>query len=112
MIDIYNTKNKTKNKKLRQVYDEMRKKWEKNEIPIWVFRQPTVLRKPTYVKCGFWTHICTGVGFTGTGAGWTLPTCAIPMCHPSTVQFQYNPLPQPLTALHRRSSQPTTFLAP
>ena len=24
-----------------------------------------------------------GVGFVGTGAGWTLPTHAVPVCHPS-----------------------------
>src|SRR5882762_5781157 len=35
----------------------------------------------------FWvrvsTHTRMGVGFTGMGAGWTLLTCAVPMCHPS-----------------------------
>ena len=31
------------------------------------------------------THICCGVGtgFVGTGAGWTSPTRAVPMCHPN-----------------------------
>ena len=24
----------------------------------------------------------TGMGFAGTGAGWTSPTHAVPMCHP------------------------------
>jgi len=37
--------------------------------------------------CGFavWVQVkhTTGTGFVGTGVGWTSPTHAVPMCHPT-----------------------------
>ena len=39
---------------------------ETRVFAVWVQVKPTV-----------------GVGFTGTGAGWTMPTHTIPMCHPT-----------------------------
>ena len=29
-----------------------------------------------------WVNPAAGMVFMGTGVGWTLPTCAIPVCHP------------------------------
>jgi len=49
-------------------------KWENIEIPVQVFRHLQYFVKPAYVL---------GVGFEGTGMGWTSYTCAIPVCHPN-----------------------------
>ena len=46
---------------------------------LWV---PAVLQKPAYVVVQIWVKPVTGMGFMGTGAGWTLSTHTIPVCHP------------------------------
>ena len=44
---------------------------------------PVVL--PKIHRFTAWVQVkhAMGMGFVGTGAGWTSPTCAIPVCHPT-----------------------------
>ena len=59
------------------------KEWENNERPIRVYRYPRCLQKPVGEAVRVCTRTHMGTGFAGTGPGWTSPTHAIPMCHPS-----------------------------
>jgi len=87
------TKKQTKkNKKTRWVHE---KKWKK-EIPIWVFGHLQCFVKPTYVSG-------MGVGFVGMGTGWTLPTRAVPVCHPKSEHMSHiDPCWDPLHLCHHR----------
>ena len=46
---------------------------------LWV---PVVLPKTCRFAVQVQVKHATGTGFAGMGAGWTLLTCAVPMCHP------------------------------
>ena len=58
-------------------------KCENIEIPVWVFRHPGVSPNPHMFQVRVSTCTRMGVGFVGTGVGWTAWTCARPVCHPS-----------------------------
>jgi len=58
-------------------------KWKNIDIPVQVYSVPTVFRG----HCGV-----TGMGFAGTGPGWTSPTRARPVCHPSQGQAKVGQL--------------------
>ena len=47
---------------------------------------PTVLLKTHMWAVQVCTCTCTGMGFMGTGLGWTLPTHTVPMCHPNYIR--------------------------
>ena len=42
-----------------------------------------VLLKPAYVVVRVQVKPAAGMGFVGTGAGWTSPTRTVPVCHPT-----------------------------
>jgi len=66
------------------------KKYENDNITVQVCGYPRCCSKPTGKTVRVCTCTHTGMGFTGTGPGWTLPTRAIPVCHP---KFDTVPVP-------------------
>ena len=61
---------------------------------------PMVLPKTRRFTVRVQVKHAAGMGFVGTGVGWTLPTCAIPVCHPNngSVPWPSNHIPQSWTS--------------
>jgi len=83
IIEQYHTKKKENRKK----QGKFMKKYENDNITVRVCGYPRCCSKPM----GKMVQVCTcthmGMGFAGMGLGWTSPTCAIPVCHPSGVRW-------------------------